>query len=223
MDIGSFIMEADGVRWASDFGMQDYESLESKGIEVFGCTQDAQRWSIFRLNNFAHNTLTIDKQLQLVSGYARIDKFSDKPGFTFAVSDLSPVYEKQLSSAKRGTGIIDSKYVVIRDEVVAENRSTTVRWTMLTEADVQITGNNNITLSKNGKKLYLQVTSPADITMKTWSTKPKTNYDEPNPCTTLLGFEMTVNARQKAVIQVLLIPGSVKNEKTSFNKSLEAW
>jgi hypothetical protein len=40
MDIGSFIMEADGVRWASDFGMQDYESLESKGIEVFGCTQD---------------------------------------------------------------------------------------------------------------------------------------------------------------------------------------
>ncbi|WP_332368846.1 DUF4962 domain-containing protein [Spirosoma telluris] len=31
MDIGSFIMEADGVRWAMDFGMQEYESLESKG------------------------------------------------------------------------------------------------------------------------------------------------------------------------------------------------
>ena len=29
MDIGSFVMDADGVRWAMDFGMQGYESLES--------------------------------------------------------------------------------------------------------------------------------------------------------------------------------------------------
>jgi hypothetical protein len=35
MDIGSFVMDADGVRWAMDFGMQDYESLESKGIQPF--------------------------------------------------------------------------------------------------------------------------------------------------------------------------------------------
>jgi hypothetical protein len=32
MDIGSFIMEADGEKWAMDFGMQQYESLESKGF-----------------------------------------------------------------------------------------------------------------------------------------------------------------------------------------------
>ena len=48
MDIGSFVFESDGVRWAMDFGMQQYESLESKGIRLFGRTQDAQRWSVFR-------------------------------------------------------------------------------------------------------------------------------------------------------------------------------
>jgi hypothetical protein len=57
MDVGSFVMEADGQRWAMDFGMQEYESLESKGIEVFGRTQNAQRWTIFRLTNLVHNTL----------------------------------------------------------------------------------------------------------------------------------------------------------------------
>ena len=32
MDIGSFIAEANGVRWAVDLGSQNYESLESKGM-----------------------------------------------------------------------------------------------------------------------------------------------------------------------------------------------
>lgn len=43
MDAGSFIFEADGVRWAVDLGMQSYESLESKGMRIFGRMQDAQR------------------------------------------------------------------------------------------------------------------------------------------------------------------------------------
>ena len=58
MDIGSFVMEAEGVRWAFDLGVQNYNSLESKGIKVFGKDQDAQRWSILRMNNYFHNTLT---------------------------------------------------------------------------------------------------------------------------------------------------------------------
>jgi hypothetical protein len=88
MDIGSFVMEAGGVRWASDPGMQSYESLESKGMSIFGRTQDAQRWTIYRMNNHSHNVLTINDQLQEVSGYAKIDKASEAAGFQFAVSDF---------------------------------------------------------------------------------------------------------------------------------------
>ena len=33
MDIGSFVMDAYGERWAMDLGMQEYESLESKGVK----------------------------------------------------------------------------------------------------------------------------------------------------------------------------------------------
>lgn len=34
MDVGSFVLEAHGIRWAMDFGMQDYNSLESKGVKL---------------------------------------------------------------------------------------------------------------------------------------------------------------------------------------------
>ncbi len=222
MDIGSFIMESEGTRWATDFGMQDYESLESKGIQVFGRTQDAQRWSIFRINNRAHNTLTINDQLQQVKGYAKIDKFSDKPDFMYAVSDISSVYESQLASANRGVAIVDQKFVVVRDELAASDKPTTVRWTMLTSATVEL-GKNSITLTKEGHSLLLKVDSPAQVTMKTWSTEPTTNYDAPNPGKTLVGFEMQLQPNQKQEIQVLLIPGSVDAKKVKFSKPLSKW
>ncbi|HAQ19383.1 MAG TPA: heparinase [Prolixibacteraceae bacterium] len=222
MDIGSFIMESEGTRWATDFGMQDYESLESKGIQVFGRTQDAQRWSIFRINNRAHNTLTINDQLQQVKGYAKIDQFSDKPDFMYAISDISSVYETQLASAKRGVAIVDQKFVVIRDELIAPDQPTTVRWTMLTSAVPEL-GKNSITFLKEGHSLVLQVNSPAVVMMKTWSTEPTTRYDAPNPGKTLVGFEFQLEPNQKQTIQVLLVPGSVDAKKAKFEKELGNW
>jgi hypothetical protein len=222
MDIGSFIMEAEGIRWASDFGMQSYESLESKGMSIFGRTQDAQRWTIFRLNNYPHNTLTIDNQLQVVKGYAKIDQFSDKPDFMYAVSDISSVYENQLAAAKRGIAIVDKKFVVVSDELVAENEATTVRWTMMTTATPKL-GKNSITLTKDGKTMNLKVNTSAKVTMKTWSTAPTTTYDAENPGTTLVGFEMQLKPGQKQAIQVLLVPGSVDAKKVKFEKALSSW
>jgi len=222
MDIGSFIMESDGSRWATDFGMQDYESLESKGIQVFGRTQDAQRWSIFRINNRAHNTLTIDNQLQLVKGYAKIDQSSDNANFMFAKSDLSSVYGNQLASATRGVAIVDQKYVVVQDELVAANKPTTVRWTMLTSATPKLSS-GSISFSKEGHTLLLKVNASSKIKMKTWSTEPTTNYDAPNPGKTLVGFEIQLKPNQRETIQVLLIPGSVKDQKIKFNKGLNSW
>ena len=223
MDIGSFVFESDGVRWASDFGMQNYESLESKGIRLFGRTQDAQRWTVFRLNNFVHNTLTVNNQLQLVKGYAKIDRYSDRPDFSFAISDLSSVYENQLSKVTRGVAIVDEKYLVVQDELKALDTATTVRWTMLTSADVTITGGNRAILKKDGKELLLRVTSPAKVQLKTWSTEPTTDYDAPNPGTTLLGFEIQARPGRSQVLHVMLIPrGAEKNVKKRI-EALTNW
>ncbi len=68
MDVGSFVMDANGERWAMDFGMQDYNSLETAGVDLWNRSQNSERWTVFRYNNRAHNTLTVNDKLQIVAG-----------------------------------------------------------------------------------------------------------------------------------------------------------
>jgi hypothetical protein len=223
MDIGSFVMDADGVRWAMDFGSQDYESLESKGIQLFGRTQDAQRWTVFRYTNLVHNTLAINNQHQKVTGYAPIISSGANPSFMNAVTDLTEIYKGQIAKANRGIGIVDKSYVVVRDEIETLDSSTTIRWTMLTPATVKITGANEAELIQKGKKLILQVEAPSNIVMKTWSTDPPNSYDAPNPGTALVGFEITVPAHTKTEWNVKLIPEKALSKMTKKIQSLKNW
>lgn len=101
MDVGAFVMDADGVRWADDLGMQKYETIESKGIILWGKTQDAERWSIFRLGASSHNVLMVDGQPQRVAGMAPL--VLTKPGRT--VVDLGGIYAGQLAAARGALGV----------------------------------------------------------------------------------------------------------------------
>jgi len=213
MDVGSFVMEADGVRWSSDFGMQDYNSLESKGVDLWNRNQNSQRWQVFRYNNFVHNTLTVNGQLHKVDGKAKIDSYSSTPDFMNAVSDISAIFEGQLAACVRGVAIVNKQYVAVRDELKTSGQETTVRWTLLTTAEAIITGTNAIELGKDGKKLKIEVAEPAKVTMKTWTTTPPNDFDAPNPGTVLVGFEVKIPANTSATLLVKLIPQSAK--KTS--------
>jgi hypothetical protein len=211
MDVGSFVMEADGVRWASDFGMQDYNSLEERGIDLWNMSQNSERWKVFRYNNFVHNTLTINNEFHRVDGKADINSFSDNSDFINATSNISSIFGDKLKSCVRGIGIINKSYVVVRDEIETLNKPATIRWTMLTTADVRITGKNTNELKKDGKKLTLKVAEPANIKLKTWSTKSPNDYDAPNPGSILIGFETDVPENTHTALTILLIPQSAKS------------
>jgi hypothetical protein len=204
MDAGSFVMEADGVRWGIDLGAQDYESLESKKVDLWNNKQNSQRWQVLRYNNYNHSTLTIDNALQLVKGSATIISSSAKPEFQNAVVDLSTIYADKVAKATRGVAIVDQKYVVVRDELESLD-SITVRWSMVTSATVVI-DKNSATLTKDGKTLLLQASGKFLVEMKTWSTAPKMDYDAANPGTCLVGLEMKIPAHTKGFINVALIP-----------------
>lgn len=222
MDVGSFMMEADGIRWVSDFGSQNYESLESKGMSIFGRTQDAERWTIFRLNNYAHSTLTINDELQKVEGYAKIDRHSDQENFMFAVSDISSLYNGLLKKAVRGAGIKDGKYIVVRDEVETHDKPAKFRWNLVTPADVEL-GKKGAILSKDGETLYLKVQGPDNIKMRTWSTSPTNDYDAENPGTIMVGFECKLPANSKETFEVLLVPEKSKEDAEFLDVPLDEW
>lgn len=223
MDEGSFVMDADGVRWALDFGMQNYETLESKKVDLWNMRQNSQRWEIFRYNNLSHNTLAVNGGFQRVEGKATIKATSDAPNFMNARIDMSELYKGALTSANRGIAIVNKESVLVRDEVESADSPAIIRWTMATSASVNLISANKAELTKNGKKLIVQVDEPASITLKTWPTNPVHDYDAANPGTTLLGFEVTVPAQTKAALTVRLIPEKAAQKKMEKVKALGEW
>jgi hypothetical protein len=222
MDVGSFVMEAEGERWAMDFGLQDYNSLEQKGVDLWNMSQNSPRWRVFRYTNFVHNTLTVNGALQKVEGYAPLLSSSSGEDFTHSILDLTSLYQDHLISARRGIAICDKSYVIVRDEVIPKQHAI-VRWTMLTGARVTKIGPTWVELAKNGKKLVLKVTEPSSIKIETWLTVPPHDYDAPNPGTILVGFQVEAPAQMKTILEVALITERVDPEKVEGVGSLDSW
>jgi hypothetical protein len=203
MDVGAFVMDAEGVRWADDLGMQSYESIEKEGINLWGKTQDAERWKIFRLGTSSHNVLRVDGQQQRVDGKAPI--VLAKTGRT--VVDLGGIYQGQLAGARRGVALQDDRSVVVQDEVQALGRAASVRWAMVTRAEVKLDGAGRALLTQGGKKLGFRVLEPAGAVVKIYPTDPPpTAIDARNPGTRMIGFEVAVGAGAAQRIVVQLVP-----------------
>lgn len=211
MDAGSFVMEANGVRWAMDFGKQDYQSLESKKLQIWTNDQESERWKVFRYSNFVHNTLTVNNQLHKVAGYAPIHTYSDKSEFMFATSDLTSIFHGNVLSAYRAVALVNKKFVTVRDVVVAPlDKATDLRWTMLTDATVTSISDRKIVLTKDGHTLQIIVNNEWPVQIKTWSTQSPNDYDADNTGTILIGFETSIPAGKKGIYEVNLVPGKKK-------------
>jgi hypothetical protein len=100
--------------------------------------------------------------MQRVVGYAPLTTSSTTPSFMHAVVDLTEVYKGSLAKAQRGVAIVDNSYIVVRDEVESMDKETTVRWTLLTPADVKITGDNQAELTE-WKETSSTVQSPTRL------------------------------------------------------------
>jgi hypothetical protein len=219
MDVGAFVMDADGTRWADDLGMQEYESLESKGVNLWSKGQDGPRWKVFRLATAAHSVLMVNGAEQRVDGQARIT--SSKPGRT--VVDMGETYRGLLREARRGMELRPDRTVLIQDEFTAmEGKAAEVRWAMLTRAEVRIDGPGRATLTRDGRTLEFRVVEPVGATLQIYSTEPLAATDAPNPGTQLVGFvvETPGGAARRVVVQ--LVPQSAKAEKVEA-RGLGSW
>lgn len=208
MDIGTFVIDAGGTRWADDLGMQGYHSLESKGIDLWGRGQEAGRWKVFRLGTSAHSVLMVNGAQQRVDSKAPITL--SKPGRT--VVDLSETYRGQLAEARRGVQLRPDRTVLVQDEFSAAGpEAASVRWAMLTRADVRIDGPGRATLTRDGRTLEFRVLEPAGAALKIYSTDPPpAETDAPNPGTRLIGFEIEASAGAPRRIVVHLLPQPAK-------------
>lgn len=203
MDAGSFVLDAGGVRWATDLGAQDYLSVESKGWNLWSSSQHSDRWRVYRLNNFSHNTLTLGGQLHNVSGDARITTFTANS----ATVDLSQVFAGQAGSVVRQFSVAaNNQAVVVRDDIAAAKPSLAVRWQMVTHAKI-ILKMDQATLRQDGKELTAKILSPAGAQFEIASAQPPDDgVNQPNPNTRILAVNTDVPASGNLTIQIELQP-----------------
>jgi hypothetical protein len=223
MDVGSFVLDAQAVRWAVDLGPESYHKIESRGMNLWGRSQNAERWRIFRYNNLSHSTLVVDGQHQRVNGNAPIVRFSGEKSFPHVVFDMSKVYQGQLARAFRGASLLPTGHVVIQDEFTALDRPTKVRWAMVTPAKVSITDDTDALLTKDGKAMRLTVITNEKIKLKTYSTAPKADYDAPNPDACLIGFEVPLSPGRAVRTVVLMSPSNLNTEPSLDLPSVLQW
>lgn len=219
MDASSFVLEANGVRWASDFGMQDYESLESHKLQIWKNDQNSERWKVFRYNNYAHNTLTINNKLHEAIGYAPFINSENEEEQMSATINLTDVFKNDLNYSTRKIGIIEKKLILIEDSIkTLSQKEAVVRWTMLTTATVRKVSEKHLILEQDGRLLHLEFESQTPIEIRTWTTQSSTDFDAPNPGTILVGFESTVPADRSAVFKTYMRPDNFICTKSNIIK-----
>lgn len=214
MDAGSFVYDALGYRWAADLGLQSYTAVENalreQGGRLGDLSQNSLRWTVFRLKNQNHNTITINDTPHLVDGVATVTRVIETGNELGAELDLSAVVADQVASAKRTIKLVDERDLFVIDEIQNYNyNDAVVKWTLVTRGTVSLDQPGNmITLTRGNKKMYVKVSVSDAITpvLKTWPNNPTNSYESVNTGFTIIGFEATIAPGKSALITVEMTP-----------------
>ena len=215
MDVGSFVFEADGVRWAIDLGSEDYNTTETRGVDLWNMAQQSQRWDVFRYNNRSHNTLTFNDKLQRVNGSAQIIESDSATARRFVKTDLTPVYAGQVDKVERTISLVDNDYLLIEDEITAGKNYTRMRWTLMTRTTPTILSDNTVMLEQDGKRCLLKIESETPIVWRFEKTPTVNTFDSPNPDVTMVVFDTDLKRGETQYVRAQLTPMS------SLSRALE--
>lgn len=174
LDLGSFVFDAYGVRWANDIGSDNYNFPE-----YFG----KQRFTYYRLRAEGHNTLVINPEPapdQDPHAESAIIKFSPAAGNPFAIADLSDAYAKNAVKVRRGIAMPGRKQLLVQDEVQAK-AAADLWWFMHTTAEIEIGPDGTTATLKQGKsRLMARILSPGKAVFKVMKAEPLPNSAHPD-------------------------------------------
>lgn len=192
LDLGTFIMDADGQRWASDLGPDSYGLLGYFGRE---------RWSYYRLRTEGHNTLTIDNRNEDLDSIAPLTVVGSADDNLYAVANLDEAYKGKLTSWKRGIVLLKDRRVLMQDEIVPV-QPVDVVWNFHTRADIKISADGrHATLACGGQNLEAHILSPAHARFSTASAQaPPPNAPNPGITNLIISLPRQSDAETIAVL-----------------------
>jgi hypothetical protein len=205
IDTGSFFFESDGVSWAIDLGSQNYNSLETRGVNLWAMDQESQRWDVFRIGAESHNILTIKGKRPIVDVRIPIRDVWEKKSKKGCGLPMTTFYGGDLDSCYRKVYLDKKDNLHVEDFFIGGETKQNLFWTMCTEAEARILGPAAIELKKDGKTRILRLSTKHYASPRIWPTAPRHDYDADNPGTCLVGFEIkNVQPHEKVSIKVTL-------------------
>lgn len=216
MDAGSFVFEAEGVRWSDDIMRPGYTNwsaaLKAENPRIY-TAQEGLLWDTFHVSNLCHSTIvayandgTVKGKLHssdyYVDGYASLVKTIDEGGRQGGTFDMSAPMKGQVKSARRTIELVDGTDLVVTDEITAlDALDCRLEWRMLSISSSEKVS-DGVTLTNGNKSRKLTVTSSsATVTpvYMTWPTSKPTgdgwgvlNFHQEITDRTIAGWTVTV-------------------------------
>lgn len=223
LDVGSFVLDALGERWALDLGPDDY------GLPGYFEFNKRRRWTYYRTRAEGHNTIVLDpggEPDQDPEAETAIVKFESKPERAFAIADLTPAYRGKARTLWRGIQVLDRERVLVQDELRAD-RAVDLHWFLHTRADVQTAG-NVATLRQGDAKLEARILSPAEARFEVREAVPMKSSPQPDgqdPNRGVRKLSIQIDDARDVRLVVLLTPyrGKGPTEATPEVEALERW
>ncbi len=149
LDLGSFVLESGGERFALDLGPDNYA--------LDGYFDKKKRFGYLRIASAGHNVLLMNGANQRLDAKAGLASFRSTQGFACAVAMLDGAYEGL--KHRRGFAMVDREWMLVVDEAAPESAAD-LTWQMHTGAKVEIQGAGAV-LTLNPAVLHARIVEPA--------------------------------------------------------------
>ena len=156
LDLGSFELDALGVRWVRDLGSDNY-NLPG----YWDGKRDGRRWSYYRLNSKSHSVPLLNGEDQDPLATSKFTKFQTEKSSAFVLIDLTNAYKKYATRVTRGVAMVeDRRAVLVQDEFDIEKPCEFI-WAVTTDAKIDIEQKDTAVLTLGGRKLIARILSPS--------------------------------------------------------------
>jgi hypothetical protein len=182
LDLGSFVLDSGGERFALDLGSDDYA--------LDGYFDKKKRFGYLRNASAGHNVLLVNGANQRLDARVELASFRSTPGFACAVAVLDSAYSG--IKHRRGFALVDRTWSLVADEVAPESAAD-LQWQMHTRAAVAIQG-GGAELRLRNAALHARIVEPAGAA---FTVEPATAPPPQNPNTGVSRLTIRLPRRAK--------------------------
>lgn len=154
-DVGTFVFDLDGVRWAQELGKEEYSSVRDAKVPPYRNTMQGHNVMVHSIET---NWWGIDYGSSI---RCTTERYESKEAGSLVIYNMTEPYHQFVSDHHRGFYVGDNRRSLTVQDRFTPSKDMESYWFMHTMADVEIKDNRTVILSQAGKKLKMEIRTDA--------------------------------------------------------------